>query len=166
MMPKKRSAKLKQNPNKGFKEKPKLSKNQMILETMSIMNEEIHKLTGEMKTMMNLSASLLEVAEMQGLFTAQDVLMLMDNNVKNSSINKAMQFEINKMETKDIKEISKLLGNQLYEHNLGSSEIRKDIIVFEDFCKPDEIDGIITEAEKYRRDLASKQLQEDNEDNK
>ena len=162
-MTRKKSAKLKQNPNKGFKEKPKLSKNQMILETMSVMNGEIHKLTGEMKAMMNFNATLLEVAEINGLFSTQDVIQLMEANVKNSSVYQMVMTEMNQEITDDIEGLSEILGKQLYDHDLNVDNIRKDIIDFEKFYKGENIDELIAKAEVYRRELVSRQLQENKE---
>ena len=162
-MTRKKSTKLKQNPNKGFKEKPKLSKNQMILETMSVMNGEIHKLTGEMKAMMNFNATLLEVAEINGLFSTQDVIQLMEANVKNSSVYQMVMTEMNQEITDDIEGLSEILGKQLYDHDLNVDNIRKDIIDFEKFYKGENIDELIAKAEVYRRELVSRQLQENKE---
>jgi hypothetical protein len=149
---------------KGFKESKKVTRNKALLETMAIMNEEIHRLTNEMATMMNFNATILEVAELNGLFSTQDVLQLMGSNVKNSSVFQMIMTEMDGEKTDDISGLSEILGQQLYDHNLDINEIRKDIIDFKQFYKGDDIDELITKAEQHRRELTSMKIQEDNEE--
>jgi hypothetical protein len=159
----KKSTQLKQNKRPGFKESPKLTRNKAMLETMAIMNEEINRLTREMQTMMNFNATILEVAELNGLFSTQDVIQLMDANVKNSSVYKQVMAEMDGEKTDDKEGLAEILGKQLYDHNLDVNSIRKDIIDFEKFYKGDDVDELIKLAEKHRRELTSIQLKEDNE---
>ena len=158
-----KSHKIVQNKIAGKKQEKKLTKSQAILETMSVMNEEIRKLSVEMNTLMNFNATILEVAEHNGLFSTQDVLQLMNVNVKNSSVYQQVMAQMDKEVTDDIEGLSEILGKQLYDHNLDRDDIRKDIIDFPQFYKGDNIDELIAKSEEYRRDLAARQLQEDKE---
>jgi len=127
------------------------------------MNEEINRLTREMQTMMNFNATILEVAELNGLFSTQDVIQLMDANVKNSSVFQLVMKEMDGEKTSDKNGLAEILGKQLFDHNLDVDSIRKDIIDFEQFYKGDDIDELIKLAEKYRRNLTSIQLKENSE---
>ena len=159
-----KSTQLKQSKRPGFKESPKVTRNKALLETMAIMSEEINRLTNEMATMMNFNATILEVAELNGLFSTQDVLQLMGANVKNSSVFQMIMTEMDGEKTDDIYGMSEILGKQLYDHNLDINEIRKDIIDFKQFYKGDDIDELIAKAERHRRELASMKIQEDNKE--
>jgi hypothetical protein len=153
---KKKSTKLKQNKVPGMRENKKVTKNKAILETMALMNMEIDKLTTEMRTMMNFNATILEVAEINGLFLTQDVLQLMEANVKNSSVYQMTMNVLKDKPTKNIDEISFILGEQMFDHKLTSTEIRKDIINFDDLCPPEEVATLIEKAEEYRKDIETR----------
>ena len=157
----KKSAMLKQNKVPGSKQRPKPNKHQALLETMAIMNLEITKLTGEMKAMMNFNASFLEIAELNGLFSTQDVLQLMDANVKNSSLYRIMVHKIKEKPTDDVNEISQILGQQLFDHKLESKDIRTDIVEFKDFCNEKDTAEILELAEKYRKELEEKTVEDE-----
>jgi len=152
----KKSTQLKQNKVPGSKQRPKPNKHQAMLEMMSVMNIEITKLTSEMQTMMNFNATILEVAELNGLFSTQDVLQLMDANVKNSSLYRIMVHKIKEKPTEDVNEISQILGQQLFDHKLESRDIRTDIVEFKDFCNEKDTAEILELAEKYRKELEAK----------
>ena len=150
---KKKSTKLKQNKRPGMKESRKNTKRQSAFEMMGLLNQELNQINKDLQAIMVFNAAMLEIAELNGLFTSQDVLQMMETNVKNSTVYKLTKEALMEKPTKDISLISKVLGKQMFNQHLSSAEIRQDIIIFNEICPPEEIATLIEKAEVYRKEL-------------